>query len=472
VWHLAASAMGPDDEVALDLDEAAARAQRRGATAVAINALQRAAQLTSDPALHAGRILQAAEISFEKGRPEVALRMMGEMRELSLSSRDQARLLCLEAVLGAADTGDPLRLRSLVSAADDMRTEGESALSLRLLSAAAMRCYLGGDPGYEARHNVAEVVEKLDLPGDDAWVLRTLAYATPIERGAVLLDRLSRIAPGYTNDPVEMFNLGAAASILGACDMAAKFINAAIVEFRKRGHLALLAQALLVRAWDETHLGNLNLALPAAEEARRLGEESGQPIFQAGAHVTQAIQAALRGDSRTADLLASRVEAVAAATGTTALRAVVQLVRGLASLAEGNYEAAYDRLYRVFDPQDPAYHFTRYWAIGDIVEAAVHCGREESARRLLADMESIGEEAPLPCLHVGLAYARPLLAQEADAEPLFLSALARDLRSWPFFRGRLLLAYGSWLRRQRRLAESRSPLRVARETFDALGAVP
>ena len=34
------------------------------------------------------------------------------------------------------------------------------------------------------------------------------------------------------------------------------------------------------------------------------------------------------------------------------------------------------------------------------------------------------------------------------------------------------LEYGAWLRRQRRLAESRTPLRVARETFDALGAVP
>ena len=37
--------------------------------------------------------------------------------------------------------------------------------------------------------------------------------------------------------------------------------------------------------------------------------------------------------------------------------------------------------------------------------------------------------------------------------------------------GRLLLAHGSWLRRRRRVSESRSPLRSARDTFDALGAV-
>jgi DNA-binding NarL/FixJ family response regulator len=32
-----------------------------------------------------------------------------------------------------------------------------------------------------------------------------------------------------------------------------------------------------------------------------------------------------------------------------------------------------------------------------------------------------------------------------------------------------LLAYGQWLRRARRIADSRAPLRAARDTFDALG---
>src|SRR5262249_2047426 len=45
-----------------------------------------------------------------------------------------------------------------------------------------------------------------------------------------------------------------------------------------------------------------------------------------------------------------------------------------------------------------------------------------------------------------------------------------DLRPWPFDRARLLLAYGSWLRRQRRVAESRTPLRAAVGAFEALGA--
>ena len=47
-----------------------------------------------------------------------------------------------------------------------------------------------------------------------------------------------------------------------------------------------------------------------------------------------------------------------------------------------------------------------------------------------------------------------------------------NLARWPFQRARLQLAYGIWLRRQRRPADSRPPLRSARATFEVLGAVP
>ncbi len=41
--------------------------------------------------------------------------------------------------------------------------------------------------------------------------------------------------------------------------------------------------------------------------------------------------------------------------------------------------------------------------------------------------------------------------------------------SWPFYAARAQLAYGGWLRRHRRGAESRTPLREAARVFDALG---
>jgi hypothetical protein len=43
-----------------------------------------------------------------------------------------------------------------------------------------------------------------------------------------------------------------------------------------------------------------------------------------------------------------------------------------------------------------------------------------------------------------------LLADEEDAEQEFRRALEADLVRWPFYRARLLLEYGSWLRRPAR----------------------
>ena len=48
-------------------------------------------------------------------------------------------------------------------------------------------------------------------------------------------------------------------------------------------------------------------------------------------------------------------------------------------------------------------------------------------------------------------------ASRREAAERFEEALAADLGRWPFQRARLLLAHGQWLRRQRRITESRAP---------------
>jgi AAA ATPase-like protein len=67
-WHRAAASLGPDEEAAGELEQVATRAQRRGAIAVAVAALERAARLSDDPALQGRRLLRAAELAFELGR--------------------------------------------------------------------------------------------------------------------------------------------------------------------------------------------------------------------------------------------------------------------------------------------------------------------------------------------------------------------------------------------------------------------
>jgi hypothetical protein len=92
------------------------------------------------------------------------------------------------------------------------------------------------------------------------------------------------------------------------------------------------------------------------------------------------------------------------------------------------------------------------------------------ARERLAEDEAIVGDAPAEWIAINLRHARAMLAgDEREAAARFEDALSADLDRWPFWRGRLLLAYGRWLRRRRRVADSRAPLREARDLFDAMG---
>jgi DNA-binding CsgD family transcriptional regulator len=170
---------------------------------------------------------------------------------------------------------------------------------------------------------------------------------------------------------------------------------------------------------------------------------------------------------------AAEAERIALAMSNNSNLAMIQMARGLTALGGGEHDEAYERLRRIFDPADPAYHpFLRSWAIGNLAEAAVHSGHREAAMAAVRDLEPVAALTPAGLVQVNMRYARALVADDGDAEPLFRAALDADLTHWPLVRARTLLAYGAWLRRRRRVSESRTPLRAAREAFDGLGVIP
>jgi DNA-binding CsgD family transcriptional regulator len=164
---------------------------------------------------------------------------------------------------------------------------------------------------------------------------------------------------------------------------------------------------------------------------------------------------------------------VAEPVGANITMAFAQFGKVLAALPAGRHHDAYAFADRLFDPSDSAYHpVISSWLIADLAEAARHIDRLDDARARVAQVEATAGERPGTWIAMGLRHARALLAEPAEAGDRFEEALASDLTRWPFQRARIQLAYGQWLRRQRRVANSRTLLRAARDTFDALGCVP
>ena len=69
-WHLAAAALNPDEHVASLLEATAAQAQQRGGAAAAALALERAAELSPDPAGQARRLVAAASAAVPTGQAD------------------------------------------------------------------------------------------------------------------------------------------------------------------------------------------------------------------------------------------------------------------------------------------------------------------------------------------------------------------------------------------------------------------
>src|SRR5262249_8547410 len=138
--------------------------------------------------------------------------------------------------------------------------------------------------------------------------------------------------------------------------------------------------------------------------------------------------------------------------------------RGLIDLAAGRHEDAWAQLRLLFEPTHPSYHASvSGWVLSDLADAAVATGHIDEALQVLGRSEADGVRIKMPWWRIGAAYARAVLLAHGDdpgaAESAFETARGMDLARWPLARARLGLAYGSYLRRRRRAAESRTELR-------------
>ncbi|HEX4253178.1 MAG TPA: AAA family ATPase [Pseudonocardia sp.] len=474
-WHRAAATAGTDERIAVELELAADRAERRGGVAATIAALEQAARLSEVPARRAERLLRAGDLAVDSGRRDVVERLLRQVSTIELSAQQRARATWLPSGFDDGLLVDSAGTVELAGLSRSVAADGDVDLAMRILWGAGMRCFWV-EPGPAARHRLLEVGDDLPVDPHDPRMVALSAYLAPFERAPAVLADLRELAGGADGtggDPQVARFLASAAMQVGAFDLSARFASAALAGLRAQGRLGLLTRALAVQAWSSVRLGDLATALPAAEEAARLGQETNQVFMYGLARAVQAEIAALRGDYAQAEAQAEAAEQIGLAAGARPVLATVQVARGLTALGEGRYADAFADLRRMHDPADPAYQLAlRWYAVAELADAAVRTGQTAAMGELLAELETVAQVTPSPALHIGLRYVRAVLARGDEAEQLFQAALATGLTGWPLERGRIQLAFGEWLRRQRRAAESRPHLRAARETFDALGLIP
>jgi DNA-binding CsgD family transcriptional regulator len=470
-WHRARSVLGADEGAAADLEATATRAQDRGATAIALGALELAASLTPDGAARARRLLAAAELAFQLGEPAAVGRLLDAAARLELTPHDIARMTWLREIFHDGTPGDPTAVAKLVAVAREASADGDRNLALKLLQGAALRCWWA-DPGGAARTLVFEAVDQLAGDGLDPRILEIASLAAPIDSAAVISRKVRHQASLDTANSSGLQLLAFAAYAVGDITQSIELMDRAAPLLRAQGRVGLLAQLLVVRAWASINVGQFGEALREAEEANRLASETGQPIWTAMSQIGRGILVGLRGDEHLAERLITTAGEPLMALRLSVLQAQAEFGHGIVAMTAGRNSDAFDHFARMFDRNGPAYHqLVAHAAAPYVVECAVRSGRIAEARRLLDELESLSRRTPAPLVQIGLRYARALVAEESDARRLYEIALTAEPK-WPFDHARVQMSYGSWLRRQRRIIESRPYLREAHAAFESLGVQP
>jgi DNA-binding CsgD family transcriptional regulator len=470
LWHRAMAAEGPDDMIASELEKHGRLAAARGAVTVAGAALERAAALTADSRSKGARLVAAAEIAYELGLVESARRLVDEATSFDLSGRDVARLAWFRQILSGSVWFESGAARTFVTIAQQLRDGGDADMALRSLVPIAHRCWWTHTKT-RTREYLVEATMAMGMADDDPRVLAVVGLAHPEETGPTILKRVSRMRLHEMTDPLAAMYVGIAAEKAGDFATGVRFLASAIDGLRQQVRLVPLTQALVHYAWAALHAGEWPAAAAAAYEAAGLARDTTQPQYGLTGELVGALATALRGTEPDIEAVLAEPERALLAMKGGPLLATAHLARGAAAIGEGRYEDAFQHLWPVFDEADSAFHrFMRWPALLDLVEAAAGSGQTSRLTDVIADLEAISMHSGPPMLRLNLACARPLLAADDHAEPLFTAAVAQDLGGYPFLRARTLFSFGRWLRRRRRSAESRSPLRESVALFDALGA--
>ena len=254
-------------------------------------------------------------------------------------------------------------------------------------------------------------------------------------------------------------------------DRAGRLIDRVVRDARAANALGILAYPLATRAHLDFRLGRWADALADAEAAVETADLSAQTGMLAHALAALALVQAGLGQREAARTSGQRSLELARRFDARALMLYAHHALGLEALGAGRPQDAIDDLAQcaaiVADDYEPG--LVQWQA--DHVEAFVRAGQHDGARRALARLEADAARTGRSWALAAAARCRGLMAGDDSFEAELRGAVTLHERSdQPFERARTELVLGERLRRARRLADAREPLRSALAAFERLGA--
>ena len=473
VWHLAAAASGPDDDVAAELERSATRAQARGGLAAGAAFLARAVTLTDDPARRAERALVAAQASFQAGAFDAVQPLLATAEAYPLDDLQgaQADLLRgqLAVTLSYGADGAPLLLRA-AKRLEPIDLELARFAYLTAWGAVANGGgYLGGAG---ILIEICRAIRALPKPPADArpldLVLDGLAMLTTDGR-AMATPALQRAAKAVAEMPVEdVLRWGPYA---GASSAATWDLDGATAIFERQAQLVRDAGALAQLPLHLNALAGIKAFKGDLEGARLLVAESDRVATATGSQIPPFAEVTLRArqgrePDASAGIEAATKQAVARGQGGGAMSAQVAaavLYNGLARYQEAAWAAGHV-MANALDP------WNYVFALPELVEAATRAGDMDLAGDALGRLVETTQPAGTDYALGIEARSRALLSSGSTAEQLYREAidyLGRTAVRPELARAHLL--YGEWLRRQGRRVDARGQLRTAHALFVEIG---
>jgi DNA-binding CsgD family transcriptional regulator len=468
-WHQAQATTQLDEAVAAELARSADRAQRRGGLAAAAAFLQRAAELTPDPATRVERSLAAAQAKLEVADAASAADLLSAAELGPVDDFQRARLERLRAQIvftSRRGRDAPPLLLDAAKRLEPLDAALARATYLEAIAAAISAGRLATGP--DARE-IAEAARKssevaaggvADLLLDGLVKRFTEGYAASVAPLSQALHALSEIDGG--EEDRRWLWLGCRlAQDLWDDELWYVLASHGVRVARATGALSLLPAELNHLAALNVHSGDFVTAAALVDEVEAITQATGVPPLKYSAVLLRAAQA----DPAGAEALFGNYRRGLKERGEGLAFGVYAWLRALSHNGNGQYAEALRAAQEACEHEDVMAYGR---ALSELVEAGVRCDQRVDAAaafdRLSERTSASGTEWA-----IGIeARGRALLSDDESSYQESIAHLARSRAVLDLARSRLV--YGEWLRRENRRTDARLLLRAAHDSFSEMGA--